>query len=148
MDKQTIVLISMIAIVLIIAGIYIYLRKKTKGKLKKRKPKTLGKKILYYTPRVLAILFTILVSLLALDVFSEYTGLELIGALLIHLFPTYILILVVLIAWKWEHIGGTIFIILGLLFILMIGPEKDLSFLIIPGILISIGVLFLLNKYF
>ena len=30
-----------------------------------------------------------------------------------HLIPTYILILILFIAWKWEMIGGIIFILIG-----------------------------------
>jgi len=147
LDKQTIIAISMAVIILALIGIYIYLRKKTK-KLKKRKLNTIGKKILYWLPRVLSILFTMLISLLALDVFTEpffENALEILIGLFMHLIPSFILILIILIAWKWEHIGGTIFIIIGLLFVLMMGVERDLSFLVIPGILIFFGILFWLN---
>ncbi len=77
-----------------------------------------AKKFLYWIPRVVAILFAIFISLFALDVFGEgYTFWETIIALLIHLVPTYLVIITLLIAWKWEAVGGLIFIVLGLFYI-------------------------------
>ncbi len=60
-----------------------------------------------WTPRVLAILFACFVSLFALDVFVEgrpWTGI--LVALLIHLIPTYVLILVLVLAWRRPWIGA------------------------------------------
>ncbi len=57
--------------------------------------------ILYWIPRILWILFIIFISLFALDVFSEgYSFGETILAFLIHLVPTYILIIALLITWN------------------------------------------------
>jgi len=111
----------------------------------KKKPK----KALYWAPRILAILFIIFVSLFALDVFAEgYGFLETIVALFMHLVPTYLLIIALLVAWKHEHIGGIIFIILGIFYIIMAWSNLTfIIFLILPGFLFLIGILFLLNKY-
>ena len=105
-------------------------------------------RLLYWTPRILAILATVFISLFALDSFSENnTTLENILGFLIHLIPTYLLIIVILIAWKWELIGGIIFIILGMSYIIMAWNKFPfLTYLIISGPLFLVGVLFLLNK--
>jgi hypothetical protein len=36
------------------------------------------------------------------------------GAFFMHLIPSFILITFLVIAWKWEYVGGMIFIIIGL----------------------------------
>jgi len=62
------------------------------------------KKILKWLPRVLMIIFIAFISIFALDVFGEYSGFEFIVALLMHLIPSFILIIILVIAWKKETI--------------------------------------------
>jgi len=70
--------------------------------------------ILYWTPRILGILAVLFISLFALDSFSsERTFLQNAGALLMHLIPSFVLLAILIVAWKWGNIGGTIFIIAG-----------------------------------
>lgn len=95
-----------------------------------------------------AILTTLFISIFALDVFSEgYNFLGIILALWIHLIPTYILISALLVACKWERFGGILFIILGLFYIYMFWSRTQLlSYIIISGPLIPIGILFILSS--
>jgi len=93
-------------------------------------------KFIYWLPRVLAILFIGFISLFALDVFGEVLWLT---ALLMHLIPSFVLIIVTVIAWKKEKIGGIIFLILGLLALV-----KFIWVVWVPMILI--GVLFLIEN--
>ncbi len=101
---------------------------------------------LYWAPRILAILFAIFTSLFALNVFEGgYNFLEEIAALLIHLSPTCIILMALLVAWNWEEIGGIIFITLGLLYIYLVwGHFTFLNYIIIPAPLFIIGYLFVL----
>ncbi len=70
---------------------------------------------MHWTPRVLCILAILFVSMFALDSFSpDYTIWQQLKAFFIHLIPTYILILFLIIAWKWEIIGGFMLIIVAL----------------------------------
>ncbi len=104
-------------------------------------------RILYWTPRFLAIMFILIISLFSFDVFFEgYGFLETIGALLIHLVPTFLLIAVLLIAWRWPLAGGIIFVGLGLFFIIVMQSPRFISEIIITGPLFVIGILFILNK--
>jgi FtsH-binding integral membrane protein len=74
-------------------------------------------KILLWTPRILCILAILFVSLFAADAFSpERTFWQNIGAFLMHLVPSFILLAVLIISWKWGHIGGIIFIVVGVFF--------------------------------
>lgn len=102
---------------------------------------------LHWTPRVLAILFAIFISLFALDVFAEGFGLRALMGFLIHLIPTYLIIIALLIAWRWEKIGGVLFIALGLFYIIMVWPRFEFAvYMIIVGPLILIGLLFFISK--
>ena len=57
-----------------------------------------AKRVLFWTPRILCILFAIFLSVFALDVFSEGYGFwQTIGALLLHLVPTFIVVIALLI---------------------------------------------------
>lgn len=72
-------------------------------------------KVLHWLPRVICILAILFVSMFALDAFSpNLTIWQQILAFIIHLVPSLILLIVLLIAWKWELVGGIIFIVIGL----------------------------------
>jgi hypothetical protein len=106
-----------------------------------------SKRLLFWTPRVLCILFAGFVSLFALDVFGEGYGFwETILALLIHLVPTYVVLILLAIAWRWEWVGAILFGALGVWYILMTrGRFPWTTYLMMSGPLFLIGVLFLLN---
>jgi len=73
--------------------------------------------LLHWAPRVLAIVAILFVSMFSLDSFGAGIPLkDQILAWLIHMIPSFVLIAVLVIAWKWENIGGIIFISVGLAF--------------------------------
>ena len=72
-------------------------------------------KILHWLPRILCILAIFFVSLFALDAFGPGMTLwQQIGGFLIHLIPSFILVILLVVAWKWELIGGGVFLLVGL----------------------------------
>ncbi len=74
-------------------------------------------KVLHWTPRILCILAILFVSLFALDSFSsERTFWQNTAALMLHLIPSFALIAVLIVAWKWEKVGGITLTIIGLAF--------------------------------
>lgn len=89
----------------------------------------------FWVPRILAILFILFVSSFALDVFELP---QWYWALFIHLIPSYILIALIVIAWKKEKWGGGLFILTGLL---SLGLLQS-TIIAIPCFII--GVLFLI----
>jgi hypothetical protein len=105
------------------------------------------KRVLFWTPRVLGILFAIFVSVFALDVFGEGYGLgQTIGALLLHLVPTYIVVIALVIAWRWEWVGAVLFSALAVFYVVWTwGRFPLVTYLAMSGPLILIGVLFLFN---
>lgn len=99
-------------------------------------------KLLFWSPRVLGILFALFLSFFAFDVFSEdYSAAEVVLAFLIHLIPTYIVLIVVYIAWNREDIGAISFFVMTLLYIFSSGEKTwtILAPLILIGSLFFIG---------
>jgi len=65
--------------------------------------------------RVLCVLALAFISLFALDVFSEGAGLgQKIVAFLLHMIPSFVLIIALIIAWKHELVGGILITLIGL----------------------------------
>lgn len=115
-------------------------------------------KILYWTPRILCIMAILLISMFALDSFEPgLTIWQQIGAFLIHLIPTYILVGLLIVAWKSELIGGIVFLIIGIglsPFIFNHNYHMNHSFGMSLGILlmvnfpfVAVDILFVLNHY-
>ncbi len=108
------------------------------------------KSALFWTPRVLCILFAIFLSIFSFDVFGDGLGFwNTILALLLHLVPVYIVIIVLVIAWRWEWVGAIMFIALALFYLVWSwGKFHWSAYFLISGSSFLIGVLFLLNWRF
>lgn len=115
-------------------------------------------RILHWLPRTLCILAILFISIFALDAFEP--GLPLwqqLGAFLIHLIPSFVLLAILLVAWKWEFVGGLIFAVIGLVFTPIIfmhnyrmNESVGMSALIVLMITIPfvvVGVLFIMSHY-
>jgi hypothetical protein len=114
-------------------------------------------KWIYWTPRILSILFVLFLAMFSLDVFDEsnnYTFGETILALFIHNIPSLVLLIILIISWKYEIVGGISFILAGLLYVyLVLSNLFNNSFHIymlswileIAGPAFLIGGLFLVN---
>jgi len=107
------------------------------------------KQILFWAPRVLGILFAAFISIFAFDVFDAgYSFWETILALLIHLIPTGIVLLILALSWRWELIGGILFPVLGILYLIAFEEQHWSAYLLIAGPLFLIGALFLLDWFY
>ena len=104
------------------------------------------KQILFWTPRILGILYAAFISMLALEVFGEGYGFwGTLLALLMHLIPTGLLLVALIIAWRWEWVGGLLYIGLGLWYSSMVFRHHPGWILTIAGPVFLVGILFLLN---
>ena len=109
------------------------------------------KRLLFWSPRILGILFAVFTSLFALDVFEAGYGLgETVLALLMHLIPTGIIVVVLVISWRWAWVGGVLFTSLGALYLVMAWGQSPNSLapnpLVIP--LLLVGGLFLIDWFY
>jgi len=99
----------------------------------------------FWLPRVLTLLFALFLSTFALDVFGHGDGfLTTLLALLIHLVPTGIILVIAVISWRWEWVGAILFSALGFLYLISCwGRFHWTVYLVISGPLFLIGGLFL-----
>ena len=104
-------------------------------------------KLLYWTPRILVILFILFISMFAMDVFGEYSFPLVLVALFMHLIPSFILIILLVVAWKWERVGGILFLVLFVVFTFWFDLYKHIiSFLLIGLPVLIVGILFLISS--
>lgn len=101
--------------------------------------------LIFWAPRILVICYALFLSLFALDVFEE--GSPLLTSLLgfiIHLIPTFLILLILLVAWRWEWIGTVACIGLSVFYPLWTkGNFPIATYLIMTGPLLLIGFLFI-----
>jgi hypothetical protein len=111
-----------------------------------RKP---AQQLLYWAPRALCIVFALFISLFALDVFNEGRGFwDTLLALLMHLIPTFLILIVLAISWRREWIAGILFPLLGVLYVVWAWNRPFAvwaTLLLMAGPLVLTGALFMLN---
>lgn len=102
--------------------------------------------IFHWLPRIICIAAILFVSMFALDAFDPNltVGKQILG-FLIHLVPTYVLIAVLIVSWKWEMIGGIIFIAIGAIFSPFIFTH---NYAMNQSVWMSIGIVMMLNVPF
>ena len=117
---------------------------------------TINPRFIFWLPRIICIIAILFISVFALDAFRpELTVLQQIQAFAMHLIPSFILLLILIIAWKWELVGGIIFLLVGLGFSPLVfmhnyrmNGSVGMSLMIIAMItfpFILVGVLFMLG---
>lgn len=113
---------------------------------------TLARRTLFWAPRALTIAFIAFLSLFALDVFGE--GRTFWGTLLalgMHLVPSFVLLGMLILAWRWEWVGAAAYAAAGMLYVFWassrpIPPHvKMIWVLTIAGPAFFIALLFAVN---
>jgi hypothetical protein len=100
-------------------------------------------KLFFWTPRILGIIFVLFLIMFSLDVFQPgLNAWQITVGLFMHNIPALLLLIVLLISWRYEMVGGIIFILAGLFCILMLSRS-----IIIFGPAFLIGILFTINWY-
>jgi len=108
---------------------------------------------IYWTPRILSLVFILFLMLFSLDVFSsELNFWQTALALLIHNIPALILLIILIISWKYEIVGGIGFILAGLSYIVILMTNQFEGYMLfwilqISGIAFLIGILFIISWF-
>lgn len=127
----------------VILGIFYFF-----GSSSGRKP---AHELLYWAPRALCIMFALFTSIFALDVFEgDRSVWEMAQALIMHLVPTFLIVILLVLSWRREWIGGYFFIVLAAVYVLMSWGKpfaKWWALLLMAGPLAVTGALFLVNWY-
>jgi hypothetical protein len=105
------------------------------------------KRLLYWSPRVLGVFFALFLNVFALDVFVKGRSLWLVlMAFLLHSIPTFAVFVILILAWRWEWVGG-LFILLAAGYVLE--AKHDIgAILAISGPLLLAGVLFIVGWFY
>jgi len=111
-----------------------------------------GNKYVTWTLRIILIITLLFWALFSLDVFDENLGfLDTVLGLLMHNIPSFVMIIILIISWKWENVGGILLMlcVLGFAIYLFVDSENFMyGTLIMLGIPFLIGALFVVNYYF
>jgi hypothetical protein len=98
---------------------------------------------LFWTPRILTIVFAGFMALFASDVFAEEGDfIRALGSFAMHLIPACIIVVILVLSWKRDWIGGLAFLILAIAYTLY-ARQYLLWILMISLPLLIIGMLFL-----
>jgi hypothetical protein len=103
------------------------------------------KKLLYWIPRILGILAILFMMMFSLDCF-ENAGKDALICLLMHNIPALIIVIVLIVAWKWELIGGILFVVAsfaGAIYFNGFGGNWGVLPVMAPFLLT--GILFIIN---
>lgn len=110
--------------------------------------------LLYWTPRIAAILLILFLAMFSLDVITpEATFWQIVTGMLMHNIPVFILIAVLIVAWRFEWVGGVAFILAGLAYVILASTRGISWFqafswsMILAGPAFIVGGLFLANWY-
>ena len=105
--------------------------------------------IILWTARTLSIVFACFISIFALDVFDEENEFwNTIPALMLHLIPTFIIILIIIFSWNRPLIGGLFYTFLGIAYIVYSWGKFDWTvYFIIAGPLFFLGILYFIFWY-
>lgn len=100
---------------------------------------SIGTKLLKWLPIFLGILFAAFLAMLAMDAGSFIE-------LLIHLIPSLVVLVCVLVGWRLPLLGGMLLLGLAIVATFFFHTYRDLAgLLIITGPFVLVGVLFLLH---
>lgn len=102
-------------------------------------------RLFYIAPRAIAVVGILFISLFALDVGAEgMPFFELLIGTLIHLLPSFGLLVVFVVAWRHEVAGGVLFILCGLSPLLLLGNPLWVNAML-GGPFVVAGMLFVLH---
>jgi len=106
-----------------------------------------GRGVWFWAPRILTILVALFLSVFAFDVFEgKKAFLEILAALVLHLIPTFLVVVLLVLAWRRELIGVVAFAGLAIAYVgFFWGRFPWVAYAAISGPLLLVSVLFLLS---
>jgi len=115
-------------------------------------------RVIHWLPRIICILAILFISIFAADAFAPGLSIwQQLGGFFMHLIPSFVLVALLIVAWKWENIGGIIFTVIGLglsPFIYMHNYNMNHSIGMSLGIILTVtfpivvtGILFILSYF-
>ena len=105
------------------------------------------RRLVYWAPRVICVALAAFFAIFALDVFSEPLDFwQKAVALVMHLIPTAMVLVALIVVWRREWIGAILFPLFAILHLWSKWGQLDWSaYAIIDGPLLLLGILFWVN---
>ncbi len=106
------------------------------------------KTLLYWAPRIVGILAILFISVFALDVFEEgapLTAAVFLG-LAIHLIPSFVLAALFAVAWRYELVGGLLFVAVSLAPFFLLSNQVWVNAMLCAPFLLT-GLLFVASSH-
>lgn len=104
--------------------------------------------ILFWTPRMLAILAILFMMMFSLDCFDCTSNVkEQLICFAMHNIPAFVVFLILLIAWKWELAGGTLFMlaaVAGSIYFRAFSGNPGVLIILLPFVIT--GILFIVHN--
>lgn len=101
---------------------------------------------IHWAPRILSLAFVGFLSLFALDVFTSPFEWTMLLGFVIHLLPSFALLAIVLVAWRYPVVGAVAFVGFALGYIWLAGLGRPWSWYAgISGPSLIVGILYLLD---
>lgn len=100
------------------------------------------KSIVFWAPRIISVAFILFVSMFAFDAFdSADVWWKVALGFLIHLIPSFLLIIGLVIAWRYEWVGALAFVAFGLWYLIGFTDKHWATLLLLSGIPILVGAI-------
>ena len=112
--------------------------------------KSTTKEVVFWTPRVICVLFAFFMFIYAFDVFNNEGSIkEIIVDFLIRLLPIFILIVLLFFSGRMPWLGAIVFNVIGLSYLIFYwGNFSFVTFIGVAGPMFIVGFFFLLNAIF
>jgi hypothetical protein len=108
-------------------------------------------KLLFWLPRIITIVFILFISIFALDIFDMNLGFwGIIFGLFMHLLPTIILTLILIIFWKKSIVLAGMWLAFGILYLAIMLPNmlKQFEFYYLSWLIQFSGIAFVISWLF
>jgi predicted tellurium resistance membrane protein TerC len=101
-------------------------------------------RFVYWLPRFVAVLIVAFFALFILEGFSpEFSWVD----SLMHSLLALVALTMTVVAWKWPKVGGWFFVLLGARFLVPSLIGREVSGLVIGGVPVAAGILFLIEGF-
>ena len=103
--------------------------------------------VLYWSPRILGLLYAVFISLFALDVWGTGAGFGAeLAAFIVHLLPTFLILAALIVAWSRPQLGGMLFLLPATGFGLFFGWNEPATLLLMALPPTATGLLFIADE--
>ena len=104
--------------------------------------KKISERLLYWTPRILTILYILFLAVFSLDIFDENLGFwGTILGLIIHNIPSLVLLALLLISWKRALFGAIAFSLSGIAVAILVFSKQPGAFTLLLSVIMAMPAL-------